>query len=112
MHWHKTQVSIHSGILEVDGEKFYHPYFSDDRIHDQEFVIETIREILVNVEIPPGETMIIVSDNCSSQYKSALHFYHLLQLSKMLNVKIIRIYGVAGHGKSDVNCVWGGGGGG
>lgn len=38
LHWAKEQVSVHSGILKCNGEKSYHPYFSDSRTHDQAFV--------------------------------------------------------------------------
>ena len=34
MHWSHQQVTIHSGITKFNGEKSYHPYFSDDRSHD------------------------------------------------------------------------------
>ena len=40
MHWGqaKTNVTVHSGLLKKEGIKQYHPYFSDDLIHDQSFV--------------------------------------------------------------------------
>lgn len=29
LHWAKEQVTVHSGILKTNGQKSYHPYFSD-----------------------------------------------------------------------------------
>ena len=51
--------------------------------------------------------LIIESDNCCNQYKSAKSFYLLQQLSNLYNVPICRIYGVAGHSKSEVDSVGG-----
>jgi hypothetical protein len=28
MHWHKKQVTVHSGILKMNGDKEYHPYMT------------------------------------------------------------------------------------
>ena len=47
--------------------------------------------------------IIIESDNCSGQYKSAQHFLDMQVLSNRLNKPIIRIYGIAGHGKGEVS---------
>ena len=38
LHWVKQQITVHSGIVNVNGEKWYHPYVSDSRVHDQAFV--------------------------------------------------------------------------
>ena len=35
LHWSHEQITVHSGILKVDGVKSYHPYLSHDRNHDQ-----------------------------------------------------------------------------
>ena len=50
---------------------------------------------------------VILSDNCSSQYKSALSFHILQNLASKYNIKIIRVYGCAGHGKNEVDHVGG-----
>ena len=52
-------------------------------------------------------TLVIESDNCSVQYKLARHFYHLQQLSNQTNKTIIRIYGIDGHDKVEVDHVGG-----
>ena len=53
IHWSHSQVTVHSGILKIDGEKFYHPYLSDDRKHDQKFVLLCLEEMLATVEVLP-----------------------------------------------------------
>lgn len=35
LHWAKLMVTVHSGLIQYLQEKTYHPYISDDRIHDQ-----------------------------------------------------------------------------
>jgi len=51
--------------------------------------------------------MIIESDNCKGQFKSTEHFYYLQELSNNTNKEIICVYGVAGHGKGEVDHVGG-----
>ena len=68
---------MHSAILKNSGEKSYHPYLSNDHKHDQVFVHLAIEEMLKETKINPDMHIIIESDNCSQQYKSAPHFYHL-----------------------------------
>ena len=54
-----------------------------------------------------GTTLVIESDNCSSQYKSVENFHNLQELSNKFNVTIIYLYGIAGHGKGEVDHVGG-----
>lgn len=103
LHWSKEQVTVHSGILKYNGHKSYHPYFSDTRVHDQVFVRLTVDEMISEVpNLNSYEAVIVESDNCSSQYKSARHFSDMQDLSNRLDKKVIRIYGIAGHGKGEV----------
>ena len=76
MHWHHEQASVRSGILKQQGEKSYHAYFSDSKVHDQVFVktvldemIDTSTELNETIVIE-SETIVIESDNMTSQYKS------------------------------------------
>ena len=71
MYWSHQQVTIHSGILKVNGEKPYHPYFSDDRLHDSTFTDIAIKEMLTFTDVQESDAIIIESDNCTTQYKSA-----------------------------------------
>ena len=76
LHWSHSKATVHSGILKNSGEKSYHLYLSNDCRHDQVFVHLAIEEMLKESEINPEMHIIIESDNCSQQYKSAPHFYY------------------------------------
>ena len=99
MYWSHQQVTIHSGILKVNGEKSYHPYFLDDRLHDSTFTDIAIKEMLASTYVQESDAIIIESDNCTTQYKSASHFFKLQQLSDVFCKPIICIWSIAGHGK-------------
>ena len=71
LHWSHEQVTVYSGIMKVKGEKSYYPYFSDSLKHDQVFVKKVLEDMLSDIEIPQETTIVIESDNCTSQYKSA-----------------------------------------
>ena len=45
LHWSHEQVTVHSGIMKVKGEKTYHLYFSDSLKHDQVFVKKVPEEM-------------------------------------------------------------------
>ena len=108
LHWVKIQITVHSGILKFDMfDKQYHPYISDSRVHDQAFVKLVLVKMLDSVTIPEGAIIIIESDNCSSQYKSAHHFQDIQDLANKYGCTIIRVFGIAGHGKGEVDHVGG-----
>ena len=86
--------------------KHYHPYISDDKTHDQVFVKKVLEEIIETVDVLP-EICVIDSDNCGMQYKSAEHFEDMQDLSNQISTPIIRVYGIAGHGKGEVDHVGG-----
>ena len=46
MHWHKDTITVHSGIVKLHGEKWYHPYLSNDKHHDQIFVKLVLEKML------------------------------------------------------------------
>ena len=92
------------GILKVDGEKSYHPYLSKGCKHHQQFVQIVLEEMLLEVEYITAETTIVIeSDNCSSQYKSAAHFQGTQDLSNKYKSTIICVYSIAEHGKGEVD---------
>ena len=107
LHWVKKQITIHSGIVKNNGDKSYHPYVSDTLKHDQVFVKFAIMDMLENTNIANISTIIIESDNCKAQYKSAHHYDDLQEITNMLNKTLIRVFGVAGHGKGEVDHVGG-----
>ena len=107
MHWSKQQVTVHSGIFKYNAEKVFHPYISDSRIHDQVFVKQVLEEIIAVSDIPDGVKLVLESDNCSGQYKSCQHFFHLQLMANSLNRIVIRLWGIEGHGKGEVDHVGG-----
>ena len=101
-------MTVHSGILKVHGLKSYHPYFSDSKIHDQVFVNEVLLEMLQNIgDFDKIDAILIESNNCSNQYKCAQDFYHLQYTSHKFSKNLIHVYGVAGHGRGEVDHVGG-----
>ena len=63
--------------------------------------------MLNEMEITPGMYMLIESDNCTSQHKSAKSFYDMQELAKKYNINLIHLNGIAGHGKGEVDHVGG-----
>ena len=43
------------------------------------------------------------SDNCSYQYKSSAHFHGMQTLANKFQVNVICIFGIAEHGKGEVD---------
>ena len=105
LHWSHKQITVHSGILKANGEKFYHIYLSIDRNHDQQFIGVT-NLMLKNTEETNGEYLFIESDN-AVQYKSCQHFDIIQQICNEQNQPIIRNYGIPEHGKGEVDHVGG-----
>ena len=107
MHWVKTQISIHCGILKTQDIKIYHGMFSDNKTHDQCYSALALEEnlLMYHSVFPNLDCILLHSDNCAGQYKSSHHFFHIQELSNKLNITVIRVYGIGGHGKSEVDCV-------
>ena len=101
LHCCHQQVTVHSGILKWNGEKNYIAHFSYDRKHDQLFVDNVVKNIIGNANL------LIQSDNCSSQYKSARHFSHLQKLANSQQKQVLHLWSIAGHGKGEVDHVGG-----
>ena len=51
------------------------------------------------------ETIIIKSYNAPTQYKNKFPFQSMMDLSNKYNVRIIRIYGAASHGKGLIDAI-------
>ena len=107
LHWSHEQITVHSGISKQNEMKEYHQYLSNDKCHDQVFVRSALEEMLGELTLFLGMVVIVESDNCSSQYKSAEHFHDLQELATKYQITIIRIFGIAGHGKGEVDHVGG-----
>ena len=80
---------------------------SDSLKHDQVFTNLVMNEMLSEEDATNCDAIIIDSENCSSQYKSGLHFYHLQEISNNFDTTVIRTYGIPGHGKGEVYHVGG-----
>ena len=61
--------------------------------------------MLDSTKITDLERIITESDNCTVQYKSAEHFTNIQKLSDEYQRPVIRLYGIAGHGKGEVDHV-------
>ena len=107
LHWCNDQATVHSGIFKANGMKSYHPYLSDSKIHDQVLADLAIKEMLSEADISDFDVIIIESDNCSGQYKSAQHLHDMQNLANLHNKTVIKPYSVAGHGKGEVDHVGG-----
>ena len=93
LYWSLQVVTVHSAISKSKSGKIYHPYLSDSKKHDQVFTKLAMEEILAEEDVASYDVMVIESDNCTSQYKSALHFHHLQQLSDTHNKNKQELYG-------------------
>ena len=85
-------------------------YLSDDLIQDHVFVNLTLDEMLDEMldDVNHSESVIIInSNNYAAQYKCAAHFEKMQQIADKYNTKVIRCYGIPGHGKGKVDRVSG-----
>ena len=80
----------------------YHFHLSNDTNLDGVFVHHVIRDIIAKYDIQ-NEDLWIQSDNASSQYKSKYSFALLKKLASEFNLRIIRTYEAAGHGKCAID---------
>ena len=103
MHWTHRQVTVHTSVINCGSYKLYHGALSDILEHDTVFTKSCLDNLLENYDTE--STLIIESDNCSSQYKCAAHFYDIQSISNTTNCTVIRIYGVSGHGKGEADGV-------
>lgn len=63
--------------------------------------------MLSHVDIDPSTMLIITSDKCCCQFESSKNFFDLQRICNDYQISLICIYGVAGHGKNEVNAVGG-----
>ena len=100
-HFCGKQFTLHCAIVDPVPSR-YHFHLSDDTNHDGIFVDHVIHDIIHKYDIK-NEDLWIQSDNASSQYKNKHSFSLLQKLSKEFNLRIIRTYGAAGHGKGAID---------
>ena len=66
-----------------------------------------ILKIQKKVDFSENPYIVIESDNCSYQSKSSAHLHGMQTLANKFQVNVIRIFGVAEHGKGEVDHVGG-----
>lgn len=59
------------------------------------------------MDISRATTILVQSDSCKSQYKSAKHFHHLQMLADKKEKQVLRVWTIAGHGRGEVDHVGG-----
>ena len=74
----------------------------DGTTHDPSFGQQVLEDIFNRWEIR-DETIVVKSDNAPTQYKNKWAFESYSSLTKKYNIRIIRIYGAAGHGKGVID---------
>lgn len=114
MYYGKVSITLHNTIVSEwdeesgDFSKTYVHHLSDNKKHNASFVNELIGDVLplLECETKP-KAVIMLSDNCSSQYKCVGAFNYMLQWVHEYGIEIVKIYGVAGHGKSEIDSAGG-----
>ena len=104
-HFSGKQQSLHCSIVVDEfGKLTYVYHLSDDTGHDAVFVNEVLEDIFKRWNIR-DTTILLKSDNAGSQYKDRYAFALYQQLANKYNVRIIRVYGAAGHGKGLIDAM-------
>ena len=96
------QYTLHCPIPKPFG-KHYHYYLSDHTKHEGIFVDHVLRDLIIRYNISNED----LRDNASSQYKKKHSFWWLQWLADEFNLRIIRTYGAAGHGKAAIDAMSG-----
>jgi hypothetical protein len=106
LYWIRKQISLHGEIIkyrtEINGEevKIYSAHVSDDRDHDQVYVRKSLDDIIQGY--PVNKALVVRSDN-AQHFKSAENFDDLQQISNKLGKTVVRVFGIAGHGKGEID---------
>ena len=87
-----------------DHEFIYH--LSDDTTHDAVMTFAVLEDLLEKCpNIVQSGTLVIRSDNSSTQYKSRYTFAAMVQLAIKYDIDIFWIYGAPGHGRGLVDAM-------
>ena len=97
-HFSNKQYTLHCAIAKPFDKQYNH----DDTKHDGTFVHHVLRHIIIHCSIS-NEDLWVQSDNASPQYKSKHSFGLLQSLADEFNLRVIRTYGAAGHGKGAID---------
>ena len=96
-HFSGKQYSLRCAIFRPSNTNF-HYHLSDDTKHDAFYVDEVLRDLIQQYDIK-NECVVIQFDNAPTQYKNRHAFALIQKLADEFNLRIIRTYGIAGHGK-------------
>ena len=102
-HFSGKQYSLHCSIVQPGDNKFVY-HLSDDTTHDPILFHQILDDIFDRWNIR-NETIIIKSDNAPTQYKNKWAFQSYTSLGNKYNVRIIRLYGAAGHTKGLIDAM-------
>ena len=102
-HFSGKQYTLHCAIVEPFDTR-YHYHLSDDTKHDPFYVDQVLRDIIVKYDIK-DEHLWIQSDNAPIQYRNKHGFALLQELADDFNLRIIRTYSAAGHGKGVIDAM-------
>ena len=109
MYYGKISIALHNTILLVNEEdqlkKVYIHHTSDNKKHNAKFVNYCVKDIM---PLTGGKrTIVLLPDNCSAQYKCVGFFNFMLVWASTYDIEVIKTYGVAGHGKSEIDSAGG-----
>ena len=100
-HFSGKQFTLHCSIVDpVDSRNHFH--FTHDTTQDPVFVNHVLCDIIIKNDIR-NQDLWIQSDIAPTQYKNKNAFFLLKKLTKKFNLRIIRTYGAAGHGKGAID---------
>lgn len=102
-HFSGNQFTLHCSIVEPS-PFHYNYHLSDDTKHDPTFVDFVLRDLVERNGIKIQDLW-IQSDNAPSQYKNRFAFQTYQNLAEEFNLRIIRTYGAAGHGKGTIDAM-------
>ena len=104
LYWVRKAISILCGITNVGKYgKTYHGMLSEDRDHDQTYTYEGLMGIISTS--PIRSNIVIRSD--ATHFKCAECFDDLQSLSDDFQATVVRVYGIAGHEKGEIDSVGG-----
>ena len=104
-HFSGKQQSLYCSIVIDENDAMIYVYhLSDDTGHDSTFVDEVLNDIFGN-GIFAMKYSLLKSDNAGNQYKDKYAFAYYQNLAGKYNVRIICLYGAAGHGKGLIDAM-------
>ena len=105
-HFSGRQQTLHCSIKQKEGVIEYLYHLSDDTNHDSVLTLTIIHNIIdEHPEIISSGTLVLCSDNCTSQYKSQYIFEGLKRMAMKYDINIVWFYGIPGHGRGLVDAM-------